>query len=357
MKKYIILLSIVFYTVATSQVILNENFENYTLGNLGTDPTGVMPGQGGWLTTLNTKDIKTNDSFQIVNVPVKNKVLQLSLTGSKRDTTSDARASLTITNLMDEKRTSGNNVIKFELDFYTGGAYQTTQHTGQGFYLGHDDFGKPYSGLFGISIDGKTGTVRAYVYDGKLNPIVYLDNSQNNVYPIVPFNTWITFVVYLDYNNKMAYFETPFFNSVVKAGFLNQSTLTDLIKHYKPIIIGMSISNIYIDGNQYFDRKYDNIKITALNAVPPHILSAESFLAQKFNLYPNPATNIVNITNGENLLVQQIAVYDTAGKLITTENYNNQTEIQLNVEHLASGTYLLHLKTNEGTAVKKLVKK
>src|SRR5690606_23470878 len=99
--------------------------------------------------------------------------------------------------------------------------------------------------------------------------------------------------------------------------------------------------------------KYDNIKITALNAVPPHILSAESFLAQKFNLYPNPATNVVTITNSENLLVQQIAVYDTTGKLITTENYNNKTEIQLNVEHLASGTYLLHLKTAEGTAVKK----
>src|SRR5690606_34174576 len=88
-----------------------------------------------------------------------------------------------------------------------------------------------------------------------------------------------------------------------------------------------------------------------------HILSAESFLAQKFNLYPNPATNIVNITNGENMLVSKIEVYDITGKLITTENYNNKTEIQLNVEHLASGTYLLHLKTNEGTAVKKLVKK
>ena len=70
-------------------------------------------------------------------------------------------------------------------------------------------------------------------------------------------------------------------------------------------------------------------------------------LSNSFNLYPNPATNVVNITNSENMLVQQIAVYDTAGKLIKTENYNNQTEIQLNVENLASGTYMLHIKTNE----------
>lgn len=356
MKKYIILLSIVFYTAATSQVILNENFENYTLGNLGTDFNGNIPGQGGWLTTLNTKDIKTNDSFQIVNVPVKNKVLQLSLKGAKPDTTSLAKALFPISNLVDEKRTPGNNVVKFEIDFFTGGSYQTAYNTGQGFGLIHDDYGKANSGLFGISIDGKTGEVRAYIYDGNLNSTVYLDNSQNNVYPIVPFNTWITFIVYLDYNNKTAYFETPFFNSVVKAVFLNQSTLTDLIKHYKPIGIGMSINNNYIIGNQYFDRKYDNIKITALKEVPAHILSAESFLAQKFNLYPNPAANVVNITNNENLFVKEVTIYNTAGKKLTTHTYDNKTEIQLNVEHLASGNYMLHLKTAEGTAVKKLMK-
>ncbi len=57
------------------------------------------------------------------------------------------------------------------------------------------------------------------------------------------------------------------------------------------------------------------------------------------------------------MVVQQVTVYDIAGKLITTQNFNEQAEIQLNVENLASGTYMLHLQTNEGTTVKKLVKK
>src|SRR5690606_21056651 len=108
---------------------------------------------------------------------------------------------------------------------------------------------------------------------------------------------------------------------------------------------------------QQITHKYDNIKITALNAVPPYVLNAENFLAQKFNLYPNPATNIVNITNNENMAVQQIMVYDVAGKQLSTQTFNNETEIQLNVEKLASGVYKLHRQTNEGTAVKKLVKK
>ncbi|RRA94007.1 T9SS type A sorting domain-containing protein [Paenimyroides viscosum] len=35
----------------------------------------------------------------------------------------------------------------------------------------------------------------------------------------------------------------------------------------------------------------------------------------------------------------------------------NETFKQLNVENLASGTYMLHIQTNAGLAVKKLVKK
>jgi len=57
------------------------------------------------------------------------------------------------------------------------------------------------------------------------------------------------------------------------------------------------------------------------------------------------------------MLVQQVVIYDISGKQLNTQSFNNETEIQLNVENLASGTYMLHLQTNEGTAVKKLVKK
>jgi len=103
--------------------------------------------------------------------------------------------------------------------------------------------------------------------------------------------------------------------------------------------------------------KYDNIKITALKVVPPHVLSAENFLAEKFNVFPNPGTNVVNITNAENMLVNQVTVYDIAGKEIKKQTFTNENQVQLNVENLASGIYMLHLQTNEGLAVKKLVKK
>src|SRR5690606_29157175 len=117
---------------------------------------------------------------------------------------------------------------------------------------------------------------------------------------------------------------------------------------------------IYFSVNQLNSTsvvKYDNIKVSALQTLPSYILSTNEQLAAKFNLYPNPATNVVTIANNENRLVNQVVVYDVTGKLISTQSFNEQTEIQLNIENLTSGTYLLHLQTNEGAAVKKLVKK
>jgi len=57
------------------------------------------------------------------------------------------------------------------------------------------------------------------------------------------------------------------------------------------------------------------------------------------------------------MLVNQVGIYDITGKQLNTQSFNNQTEIQLNVENLVSGTYMLHLQTTAGMAVKKLVKK
>ena len=121
----------------------------------------------------------------------------------------------------------------------------------------------------------------------------------------------------------------------------------------------MNVSNGANDPKIYTRNRYDNIKITAINAVPPNViaLSTSEQLSTKFNLYPNPATSVVNITNAENMVVEQVTIYDIAGKQLSTQNFNNEAEIQLIVENLASGTYMLHLQTKQGTAVKKLVKK
>ncbi len=155
---------------------------------------------------------------------------------------------------------------------------------------------------------------------------------------------WIKAEMFVDYNAKNVYFYIPTLNFQATAPF-----------YHNELPFSLVFGAGSLDATSVV--KIDNIKVSGLKTLPSYILSVNQQLATKFNLYPNPATNVVNISNAENMQVNQITVYNLAGKQVSTQAYNTPTEIQLNVAHLASGTYLLYLQTAQGTAVKKLVKK
>src|SRR5690606_6059400 len=123
-----------------------------------------------------------------------------------------------------------------------------------------------------------------------------------NPYSPLTANTWYTLIFYLDYTNQKCYLDIPGKNYARSGAFLNVTNPLD----FKLSKIGFIMAIFDLQGDAKREQRFDNIKITALKAVPPHLLSAGSFLAEKFNLYPNPATNVVNITNSENMLVNQV---------------------------------------------------
>jgi len=357
MKKitFLTFTALLLFNSINAQVLLNDHFNNYTLGNLGTDPNGIIPGQGGWLTSTNNTTIPNNNSTTITNEPFRGRALTLT---NAKDKYISVKKEL---NSLIDQRTNGNNVIKFEIDYYTGSQYYTASapntipHTFIAFTTNHT------SNTILFTLVHHLRSQEAYISalypesDSKHNEIKLGNGTLGDQLPV---NTWVTFIVYLDYNNKKIYFETPYFNKVAVGEFLNKSTSTNLIEDFKPTSVHLRSTANIINASQ-MDHKFDNIKITGLKTVPTNIiaLTINEQLAQSFNLYPNPATNIVNITNNENISIKQVEIYDVTGKLINTQNFNNETEIQLNIEALTSGTYLLHLQTNEGTTIKKLIKK
>lgn len=355
MKKITLILStaLTFYT-ANSQVLYDENFDNLTLGNLGTDPSGLVPGQSGWLTDCFTcpQNAKDNTRFIISAETNRGKVLNILSPSPIPHYVTSLLIKKQDLNLLIDQRTAGRNVIKWEFDYYTGPQYDDTN---QGYNIGLTNDIKPsnnFNSLASFIYKPSSGNIVAFYHDGLQRQGVLL-NGNNDAK--LPFNSWIKFIIYLDYNNNKIYFETPYFNKIVKADFLSLSTSPNLMQDFKPTAMSF-IMRTSINSAVQNITKYDNIKLTALQAVPPHVLSADVFLSEKFNIYPNPATNIVTITNNENMLINQVIVYDIAGKQLSSKSFNNEAEVQLNVEHLASGTYMLHIQTNEGTAVKKLVK-
>src|SRR5690606_11125242 len=108
------LVSLLVVNNANSQVLYTENFDNHSIGKLGTDFTGTIPGQWGWVTK--SKYTQTNSFFTIVNEANRGKVLDITAL-SHREGLYVYKPG--IDKLIDN-RNPGNDVIKFEIDYFTG---------------------------------------------------------------------------------------------------------------------------------------------------------------------------------------------------------------------------------------------
>ncbi|ESU18755.1 hypothetical protein FCR2A7T_21580 [Flavobacterium cauense R2A-7] len=94
----------------------------------------------------------------------------------------------------------------------------------------------------------------------------------------------------------------------------------------------------------------DDFKVTATT------LSTDDFVSSKFSVYPNPANNIVNVSNTGNIQINKVAIMDINGRTVKSLNFNGVTETQVNVSELNAGVYFMSIDTNEGVATKKIVK-
>lgn len=357
-KKIFFAISLLVYSCfLNAQVLYNDDFDNYNTGYLGTDYKGQIPGQGGWY-AYSWYDTQSHTPFTITTETGKGKVLNITSPLANQDAFWIFKKNL---NNLIANRTLGNDVIKFEIDYFTGVQQNlNTAGNNSGIYIlyNNDALDNTREELVHFGLYKHNGDFGVSVYEEPGMNIIFWGQKQN-VY--LPFNTWVRINVYLDYPNRKAYLDMPYLGATFVGDFLKNCTSTNLLKDFPPSTIVLQIAMVQNIGKLYYTvNKYDNIKITALNVVPPEVsnaLSANEHLSQQFNLYPNPANKVVNITNNENMLVNQITIYDINGKQISTQTFNNEGGIQLNIEGLPNGTYLLHIETNEAMVVKKLVKK
>lgn len=121
---------------------------------------------------------------------------------------------------------------------------------------------------------------------------------------------------------------------------------------YSGVAFGATnIEQITILNDNYEGQAWiDNIQVVE------GLLSVKSPIASQFSIYPNPATDVINITNADNILVNNVAVVDLNGRTVKSLNFNNVSEAQINIGDLASGMYLLNVSSDKGTMTKKIVK-
>jgi photosystem II stability/assembly factor-like uncharacterized protein len=88
----------------------------------------------------------------------------------------------------------------------------------------------------------------------------------------------------------------------------------------------------------------------------PAAVNTNSFTSDKFTVSPNPVTDVLRISNTENINFTSIQVTDINGRIVKSLNLKNVTSSQINVADLNAGIYFLNITSDAGKAVKKFIK-
>lgn len=346
MKKTLLSLAFVLATFSSvnAQQLLSDNFDSYTVGNVGTDLTGTTAGQGNWYTLVPAGG--NNSNFQFVAETGRGNVFSIEST-NQPPATAPAPGNYRLATKIDfntalwNTKTTGNNILKVEYEFYTGAA--TTSKA-----------------VHRMAVSSANRTIGGFTYVPEtriLNGLAYANptgGSGPGLYNInlstggliLDANKWYKVIFYVDYTTNKATWQIPDKN--VNGSF-------DIVSVASEAPDEISFLAIAAAGNAMSSTlKYDNYVVSAVNNTTA---SVDNVVSTKFNIYPNPASDIITITNQENIGVEKISIVDMNGRIVKTQSFTNQSEIQLNISDLRAGVYIFNISTKEGTASKKVIKK
>ena len=80
------------------------------------------------------------------------------------------------------------------------------------------------------------------------------------------------------------------------------------------------------------------------------VLSSDKFTQANFTIYPNPATDVLNIELQDDATLENVTIYNNLGQKIKTIKQNT-----IDVSILAKGLYFVEVTTNQGKASKKVI--
>lgn len=328
MRKTLLFSTIVLFThFATAQTIEQQNFDSFTVGNLGT--------QGGY-STLNG----TAADYQILSIDASHSN-SLQIAGSA--TASGSKYAYITGGLSTNwtSRTSGNDFLNVSTEFYTG----TQAGTGIG-TMRSLVYDSSFNFIVGIMYDFATKTIkglaRASLNGGAATNYSFTLGTQT----FAP-NTWVPVSYSYDYTTGRITWNYPGGSYYLQAGTSGTSTWTMLpnVNPYEhdfisTVTTGNTISHV---------AAVDNLKISANAAV---VLGTNTVNIEKENLsvFPNPTSDYLKFTGN----VKSVQIFDLSGKNILTLKVSNN---QINVKDLAKGIYIIKLQTDKQIISQKFIKK
>ena len=117
---------------------------------------------------------------------------------------------------------------------------------------------------------------------------------------------------------------------------------------WTPVVTGMA--NVRVD--QLNIRTSDNMVVAATHGrglfttIWDIVDATDNMQIQAFRVYPNPATDVLNISFGSGMQNILFRVFDQSGKPVLEKNNQGQSSDQINITALAPGTYYLGVYEN-----------
>lgn len=106
-----------------------------------------------------------------------------------------------------------------------------------------------------------------------------------------------------------------------------------------------------LGGGFVIDGTLEGVYVIEGDCTP--ILAVSDNLADLINIYPNPATTIINIEVPTSVEITSVALYDVLGKNTGATLINGTVD----VSNLARGVYILNVKSTQGTLTQKVIKR
>ncbi len=321
-----------------AQVVLNENFNSYVAGNVGTATNGTTPGQGTWYPLQGTV---ADHQFVTIDAAHGLSYQMISGAGSAAANHRAAVKELTVTT-----GTAGNDILVGTVDLYTGPAT-----TGSG-RLGVQVYDLTYSstaatGFAGIYYDYATKKLGGYAHLTDATTLMAGFYSINFTTTVTyPENTWIP--VSFRYNKSTGQYSWVFPHGTATFTNTNYIPSTNMIPEELNLVnlVGTSAPL----NTQINTGAFDNLNLQFTNAAALSTSDVE-IPVSVFRIYPNPATDVLNFEYSGK--VKGVTIYDMSGKKMKTK----ADEKSVSISHLLPGAYIVVLSTDEGDLTERFIKK
>ena len=175
-----------------------------------------------------------------------------------------------------------------------------------------------------------------------------IDLAKFDIATLVPLNSSHDFVTRITGNKVEFIFENiqlPFDDAT------NDGYVVFKIKTKPTLALDDTFSNT---ASIYVDYNFPIVTNDAVTTVA--LLNRQDFVFnQHFTLFPNPATDVLNISSKSDTEIQSINIYNILGQLVVAiPNADGRNSID--VANLAAGNYIINIITDMGVANEKFIK-